>query len=33
MHRDIKVNNFLFDIETNKGYLIDFGLAEVSEGF
>ncbi len=29
IHRDIKPDNFLFNIETNDCYLIDFGLAEI----
>ncbi|KAF9412020.1 hypothetical protein BGZ94_001177 [Podila epigama] len=28
IHRDIKPNNFLFDIRTKTGILVDFGLAE-----
>lgn len=28
IHRDIKPNNFLYDIETKKGGLVDFGLAQ-----
>jgi len=29
IHRDIKPDNFLFNIDTNDCYLIDFGLAEI----
>ncbi|KAI8970058.1 kinase-like domain-containing protein [Mycotypha africana] len=29
IHRDLKPNNFLYDSEKKRGYLIDFGLAEV----
>jgi cell division control protein 7 len=28
-HRDIKPGNFLYNPETRKGILIDFGLAEI----
>ena len=28
IHRDIKPDNFIFDLESNKSCLIDFGLAE-----
>ncbi|XBW38059.1 hypothetical protein QEN19_003646 [Hanseniaspora menglaensis] len=28
MHRDIKPNNFLYDVRQGKGILVDFGLAE-----
>lgn len=30
VHRDVKPANFLFDYESKKGVLCDFGLAEVS---
>lgn len=30
VHRDVKPGNFLFSRKTNKGYLIDFNLAMVS---
>ena len=30
IHRDIKPDNFLFNIDTNECYLIDFGLAEIN---
>jgi len=30
VHRDIKQANFLYDPETKKGVIIDFGLAEIS---
>ena len=36
MHRDIKPSNFLYDRNTKKGLLIDFGLSELvlnSKGF
>lgn len=29
LHRDVKPNNFLYNIRKRTGYLIDFGLAEV----
>ncbi len=29
MHRDIKPGNFLFNPRTKRGYLTDFGLAEI----
>jgi cell division control protein 7 len=28
-HRDIKPGNFLYNPETKKGMIIDFGLAEI----
>ena len=28
MHRDVKPGNFLYSMDTSKGVLIDFGLAE-----
>lgn len=28
-HRDIKPGNFLYDPDTHRGMLIDFGLAEI----
>ena len=31
VHRDIKPGNFLFSRKVNKGYLIDFNLAMVSD--
>lgn len=30
LHRDVKPSNFLYNIRKRAGYLIDFGLAEVS---
>lgn len=30
VHRDVKPGNFLFSRKLNKGYLIDFNLANVS---
>ena len=30
IHRDIKPDNFLFNVDTNECYLIDFGLAEIN---
>ena len=32
MHRDIKPNNFLYDVSKGKGILVDFGLAEREQG-
>ncbi len=32
-HRDIKPGNFLYDPETNRGMIIDFGLAEIDPKF
>ena len=29
VHRDLKQGNFLYNPETKKGLLIDFGLAEI----
>ena len=31
VHRDVKPGNFLFSRKVNKGYLIDFNLAMVSD--
>lgn len=28
-HRDIKPGNFLYNIQTRQGMIIDFGLAEI----
>jgi len=30
IHRDIKPGNYLYNKETKKGVIIDFGLAELS---
>lgn len=32
-HRDIKPGNFLYNPETKKGMIIDFGLAELDPQF
>jgi len=32
VHRDIKQGNFLYNPETKKGILVDFGLAELVRG-
>lgn len=32
-HRDIKPHNFLYNMQSKKGMIIDFGLAEVDNGF
>jgi len=32
-HRDIKPNNFLYNPDTKRGMIIDFGLAEVDPKF
>jgi cell division control protein 7 len=32
-HRDIKPSNFLYDETARKGVIVDFGLAEIDEGF
>jgi len=29
-HRDLKCSNFLYNKQTKKGYLIDFGLSEIN---
>ena len=29
MHRDLKPSNFLYSHKTRRGYITDFGLAEV----
>ena len=29
VHRDVKPSNFLWDPESKKGILIDFGLSEI----
>jgi cell division control protein 7 len=31
LHRDIKPNNFLYNMEMKTGMLIDFGLAQVNK--
>ena len=32
-HRDIKPGNFLYNPDTRKGMIIDFGLAELDQHF
>ena len=32
-HRDVKPGNFLYNPETKKGILIDFGLSEIDKSF
>jgi cell division control protein 7 len=32
-HRDIKPGNFLYDPDTRRGMIIDFGLAEIDPMF
>lgn len=32
-HRDIKPGNFLYNPETKRGTIIDFGLAEIDQKF